>query len=211
MEYQNVDEAARRDACERLKMIVKSIKALKIKYYLNFSRISSQDQETYLRLQKDLDRVAEENDLKNLKVELMADLSARYDGASPQLGDSTEKGDEPNNNDQLLKACYGAIDAQKEAISKGRIAQAIRCQEQLKRYKQGLDSDICNEVTRYKREKFAELGNSREVLEEKVRSWEKKMKGMYKIKHVERRSNAVNKITGMPNREPEKDEYMIGN
>ena len=70
MEYQNVDEAARRDACERLKMIVKSIKALKIKYYLNFSRISSQDQETYLRLQKDLDRVAEENDLKNLKNEI---------------------------------------------------------------------------------------------------------------------------------------------
>ena len=209
MEYQNVDEAARREACERLKMIVKSIKALKIKYYLNFSRISSQDQETYLRLQKDLDRVAEENDLKNLKVELMADLSARYDGTGQQPGDSTEKGDKPNN-DQLLKACYGAIDAQKEAISKGRIAQAIRCQEQLKRYKQGLDSDICNEVTRYKREKFAELGNSREVLEEKIKSWENKMKGMYQIKHVEKRSYAVNKISGMPDREPEKEENMIG-
>ena len=209
MEYQNVDEAARREACERLKMIVKSIKALKIKYYLNFSRISSQDQETYLRLQKDLDRVAEENDLKNLKVELMADLSARYDGTGQQPGDSTEKGDEPNN-DQLLKACSGAIDAQKEAISKGRIAQAIRCQEQLKRYKQGLDSDICNEVTRYKREKFAELGNSREVLEKKIKSWENKMKGMYQIKHVEKRSYAVNKISGMPDREPEKEENMIG-
>ena len=68
--------------------------------------MSSQDQETYLRLQKDLDMVAEENNLNNLKVELMADLSARYDGASPQPGDSTEKGDEPNNNDQLLKAYF---------------------------------------------------------------------------------------------------------
>lgn len=211
MEYQNVDEADRIQACERLKTIVKSIKALKIKYYLNFSRISSQDQETYLRLQNDLDMVAEENNLNNLKVELMADLSARYDGPSPQTGNSSEKGDAPNNNDYLLKACYGAIDAQAEAISKGRIAQAIRCQEQLKRFKQELNSDICNEVTRYKRDKFAELGCSREVLEEKNKTWKNKMKGMYKIKDVEQRSCAVNQISGTPKRAPELEENIIGN
>lgn len=210
MEYQNVDEGARRESCERLKMIVQSIKALKIKYYLNFSRMSSQDQETYLRLQNDLDRVAEESDLNNLKVELMADLSARYDGVSSRQGDSFKNGD-AHNNDDLLKACYGAIDAQAESISKGRIAQAIRCQEQLKRYKQGLDSDICNEVTRYKREKFAELGCSREVLEEKNKTWKNKMKGMYKIKHVEQRSCAVNQISGTPKRAPEVEEKIIGN
>ena len=35
MEYQNTDEAARRAACERVKQIVKAIKAMKIKYYLD--------------------------------------------------------------------------------------------------------------------------------------------------------------------------------
>ena len=43
MGYENVDEAARREACERVKQIVKAIKAIKIRYYLNFSKISEKD------------------------------------------------------------------------------------------------------------------------------------------------------------------------
>ena len=35
MGYENVDEVARKQACERIKQIVKAIKAIKIKYYLN--------------------------------------------------------------------------------------------------------------------------------------------------------------------------------
>ena len=55
MEYQNTDDAVRRDACERVKQIVKAIKAIKIRYYLNFSKISEKDQETYQKLQDNLD------------------------------------------------------------------------------------------------------------------------------------------------------------
>ena len=131
MGYENIDEATRRQACERVKQIVKAIKAIKIRYYLNFSKISEKDQETYQKLQDNLDKISESHNLQNLKVALMAEVDAKYDRKDDDNGIQNEI--DPDDN---LKACYGAIDAQKEALSRGKITQALRCQEQLKKYKQ---------------------------------------------------------------------------
>jgi len=187
MEYQNTDDAIRRDACEKVKQIVKAIKAIKIKYYLIFSRISAKDKETYQKLEKALEKISEEHNLNKLKVALMREVDARYSGENPE----EMKQGEQNDPDDILKKCYGAIDAQKEAISTGRIAQAIRCQEQLKKYKERLDDCGRKEVTNYKREKFAELMQTREQIEEQIKSSNKVMKGMYKIKHVRKRIEAT--------------------
>jgi len=190
MEYQNTDDATRREACEKVKQIVKAIKAIKIKYYLIFSKISAKDKETYQKLEKALEKISEEHNLNNLKVALMSEIDARYNGENPEDINQGEE-HEPNN---ILQACYGAIDAQKEAISKGRIAQAIRCQDQLKKYKEQLDDSGCKEITNYKREKFAELMQTREQLEEQIRIWNNTMKGMYKIKHVKERKNVMEMV-----------------
>ena len=182
MEYENVDEVTKRQACEKVKQIVKAIKAMKIKYYLNFSKISEKDRETYQKLEESLEKISNFHNLNNLKVELMSEINAKYDN-----GNSTEPND-------ILQKCYGAIDAQKDALSRGRITQALRCQGQLNLYRQELDPITDKEVTNYKREKFAELVQSREQVEEQIKTWNNRMKGMYKIKHVTQRRNIANEI-----------------
>lgn len=190
MDYQNTDDAIRREACEQVKQIVKAIKAIKIKYYTIFSRISPEDKEKYLKLEENLERISNSHNLNNLKVALMSEVDAKYDRKDDDIEPGTEM--DP---DDILQACYGAIDAEQEALSKGRIAQAIRCQEQLKKYKQQLDSKMSQVVTIYKREKFAELGKTREQVEEMVQSWNNQMKGMYKIKHVSKRKETMEAIS----------------
>ena len=190
MGYENIDEAARQEACERVKQIVKAIKAIKIKYYLNFSKISEKDQETYQKLQDNLEAISESHNLQNLKAALMAEVDAKYDRKDNDNG--TENEIDPDDN---LKACYGAIDAQKEALSRGKITQALRCQEQLKKYIQKLNPHECQEVLNYKREKFAELMQTREQVEGQAKLWNDRFKGMYKIKHTEERKQAMEAIS----------------
>ena len=187
MEYQNTDEATRKQACERVKEIVKAIKAIKIKYYSIFSNISPQDKEKYQKLENALNKISEEHNLNNLKVALMQEVEARYNGENHEENNQEKQPEQDN----ILQSCYGAIDAQKEALSKGRITQALRCQEQLKRYKEKLNDELCKEVTNYKREKFAELMQSREQLEEQIKSWNNTMKGMYRIKTAGERKKVM--------------------
>ncbi len=106
--------------------------------------------------------------------------------------------------DDTLQECYVIIDEQKEALSKGRITQALRSQKQLEIYKQKLDSADYKEVTNYKREKFAELMQTREQIEEKLRVWKSNMRGMYKIKHVGKRKETREKMQGLQSGEQQK-------
>lgn len=99
----------------------------------------------------------------------------------------------------ILQACYRIIDAEKVALAETKLPQAIRYQEQLKKYKQQLDPEMCKEVTNYKREKFAELEQSKEQIYEKVKSWNNQMKGMYKIKHVGKRKETMEAISEVQN------------
>lgn len=196
MENQSIDEATRREACERVKEIVKAIKAIKIKYYSVFSKISPQDKEKYQKLENALNKISDEHNLNNLKVALMQEVEIRYNGEKHVDFNQEEK--EP---DYILQACYGAIDAQKDALSKGRITQALRCQEMLKIFKEKLDDARSKEVTNYKREKFAELMQSREQLEEQIKLWNNSMKGMFKITHVQERKDAMEMIKNIQTKE----------
>lgn len=198
MEYQGTDDATRREACEKVKQIVKAIKAIKIKYYLNFSKISDKDEEMYQKLESNLEKISQQHDLNNLKIALMQEVEAKYDGKNPE--DMKNREQHGHSND-ILQACYGAIDAQKEALSKGRITQALRCQEQLKLYQQELDKAGCTEVLNYKREKFAELMQTRDQLEDQLKSWNTKMKNLYKVKHVEKRKQAMEVIQNLQNKD----------
>ena len=191
MEYENVDEAARRQACEKVKQIVKAIKAIKIKYYLNFSKISDKDKEVYQKLEENLEKISKLHNLNNLKVALMSEVSEKYDNNNFEQDEQGKK----NEPDKILQACYGAVDAEIEALSKGRITQAIRCQEQLKKYREQLDDTNNEEIKNYKREKLAELGITREQVEERIESWTNQMKGMFKIKHVTQRECIAREIT----------------
>ena len=201
MEYENVDEVARRQACERVKQIVKAIKAIKIKYYLNFSKISAKDKETYQKLESSLDKLSNMHDLGNLKVALMQEVSAKYDRKDDDMGEQKEI--QP---DDMLQACYGAIDAQKEALSRGKITQARKCQEILKQYMQKIDIENYRDlIINYKREKFAELVKSRDELEQKNASWDRIMREFYKEGHVLERKNLVEAITKVPEKESVKN------
>lgn len=197
MEYQGTDDAARRAACERVKQIVKAIKAMKIKYYLDFAKIPAKDQETYQKLEANLEKISNTHNLNNLKVALMQEVSAKYNRQEEK--DGPEKEIEP---DDILQKCYGAIDAQKEAISRGKIVQARKCQEILTQYMQGIDLENYRDlIINYKREKFAELVRARDEVEEQNATWSKIMRGFYKDKHVLQRQNMVGTIT----RSQEKD------
>ena len=197
MGYENVDEVARRQACERVKQIVKAIKAIKIKYYLNFSKISAKDKETYQKLESSLEKLSNAHDLGKLKVALMQEVSAKYDRKDDDMGEQEKK--QP---DDILQACYGAIDAQKEALSKGKITQARKCQEVLKKYVQNVDLENYRElITNYKREKFAELVKSRDELEQKNASWYRIMREFYKEGHTMERKNVVDIMPRVPEKE----------
>lgn len=204
MEYENVDEVARRQACERVKQIVKAIKAIKIKYYLNFSKISAKDKETYQKLESSLEKLSNTHDLGNLKVALMQEVSAKYDRKDDDMWGQKEI--QP---DDILQACYGAIDAQKEALSRGKITQARKCQEILKQYMQKVDLENYRDlIINYKREKFAELVKSRDELEQKNASWDKIMRAFYKTGHVMERKKLVDSITKVPEKESVRNDLI---
>ena len=197
MEYENIDEVTRKEACERVKQIVKAIKAIKIKYYLNFSKISAKDKETYEKLEAHLEKISDSHNLNSLKIALMQEVQAKYDGKEVK---DIKQGEEPEPND-ILQACYGAIDAEKEALSRGRITQAIRCQEIFKEYIKELDSVRYKDVINYRREKFAELVQTREELEGQNKLWNNQMKDFCKKEHVIKRKEAWGQIQNTQNKE----------
>ena len=204
MEYENTDEAARREACEKVKQIVKAIKAIKIRYYPNFSKISEKDQETYQKLQDNLETISESHNLHNLKATLMSEVEARYDRNDDNMGLGHSTGP-----DDILQACYGAVDAQQEALSRGKIGQAIKCQEILKDYIQQIDSpDVMGLVINYKRERFAELVRTRDEVEGQNFSWNNRMRGFYHPEHVKERQAAINTIINVPDKTKQNEEVQ---
>ena len=192
MEHENIDNAAQyREACENVKKIVKAIKAIKMKYYPNFARITEEDHKVYQQLEFNLDRIAQRNNLQNLKVALMGEVSAKYDKQS-----SDDKIGKENNPDDILQKCYGAIDVQQKALSQGKIKQAKRCQEELKQYMNEIDIETYGKlITEYKREKFAELGKSKDKIQEDNDRWSDMLKAFYKPKHTEKRPIAMKVIS----------------
>ena len=110
MEYEKTDEDIKyRTACENVKKIVNAIKSLKIKYYLDFSKISEEDEMRFKQLESNLDKISEENNLDGLKTELMSEVVAKYEKRDIKEGS-------PRFIDDKLMACYGAIDVQQKVL-----------------------------------------------------------------------------------------------
>lgn len=190
MEYEKSEEDIKyRSACENVKKIVNAIKFLKIKYYLDFSKISKEDEERFQQLEADLDKVSEENNLDGLKSELMSEVNAKY-------GQRNNDGEpQPKFVDDKLMACYGVIDVQKDVLSKGKIKKAIRCQEILKQYIEELESEEYKKlIVDYKRSKLGELNKTNEVVHENNEQWMKKLKLCSRKELVTNRKDAMGVI-----------------
>ena len=84
MEYGNIDEATRREACEKVKKIAEAIKKIRKKYYLCFDRISDDDKQKYNILKTQMQSVADENGLNKLYAELIGDIEGQYDEKLPE-------------------------------------------------------------------------------------------------------------------------------
>ena len=168
MEYEKTDEDIKyRTACENVKKIVNAIKSLKIKYYLDFSKISEEDEMRFKQLESNLDKISEENNLDGLKTELMSEVVAKY-----EKRDIKQEEGSPRFIDDKLMACYGAIDVQQKVLSEGKIKKAIKCQQLLDKYINELDSMTYKDlIVNYKREKFGELIRSKEVVHENNEQW----------------------------------------
>lgn len=111
--------------------------------------------------------------------------------------------------DDILQACYGAVDAQKEALSRGKIVQAAKCQEILKKYMQQIDSpDIIGLVVNYKREKFAELVRTRDEVENQNSAWNQMMKSFYHPEHAMQRQDTIS-IIGNVQDKPKQNEEVL--
>lgn len=79
MEYQNIDEATRREACERVKKLAETIKKIRKKYYLCFNKISEVDKKRYNELKAQMQNIANENGLNKFSAELIADLETQFE------------------------------------------------------------------------------------------------------------------------------------
>ena len=191
MEHENIDENVRYlKACENVKEIVNAIKAIKIKYYTNFAKISEEDKKTYDELETNLNIISEENDLNNLKVALMEEISDKYDQKELK-----EEPQNPKKIDKRLLACYGNIDVQQKALSAGQIGKARKCQKMLEQYLKEMNIEGYREmIDNYKREKFAELVMERVAVEEKNQEYMNYMKECFDSGNAKEREQAVKKI-----------------
>ena len=201
MNYENVDEnvdenATYKIACENVKKIVNAIKAIKIKYYPNFDRISAEDKKIFDKLQQQLEIISEENGLNDLKVALMGEVRARFDY---NIGN---EGETPQIDNNILQACYGAIDAQAEALSKGKIGQAKMCQQTLKKYEgkiKGTEQgkQLLDLIETYKREKISQLCITAEKIKNSNLAWKDKIKGFLRPEDVESRKRIAEEIASL--------------
>lgn len=191
MEHENIDENVRYlKACENVKKIVNAIKTIKIKYYTNFAKISEEDKKKYDELEENLNKISEENNLNNLKIALMEEVSDKYDKKELK-----EEPQNPKKIDRRLLACYGNIDVQQKALSTGQIGKARKCQKMLDEYLNELDNESYREMAvKYKREKFAELVMERVAVEKKKAEYMNYMKECFYSGTVNERKQADEKI-----------------
>ena len=186
MEYGNIDENAKyQEACKKVKQIADTIKKIRIKYYPNFSKISEADKQVYDELNNQIEKIAGENGLEALKVELISDITDKYNENSPthKEDNQTDKTQLP---DKVLKAYYGAIDAGKEVLSKGKIGQALKCQKKANEIMETLQEfgqEYVEMAIHYKREMFAELA----PVKQRLTNWSETLKGFVKKEDAEKR------------------------
>lgn len=211
MGYENIDEVTRKEACEKVKQIVKAIKALRIKYYINFSRISEKDQQIYEKLERSLNKISAENDLDNLKEALMEEEINKYYGNENDEDidkNNLNNGGKYSKQENILNRTYGAVDAEQEALRKGKLKSAKACKQMWKEYMAQLEEQTYKEMAlNYKREKFQELVQLREDIEEKTKEFMKQAKESCSIAYVNERAEIRKAIDSkITEKQPNKQE-----
>lgn len=217
MEYEKrEDNAMYKIACDNVKKIANAMKSIKIKYYPNFARITEEDKQKYNQLENQMNSIVAKNGLDILAKPLMSEISAKYDGKTPQIDDQQMKKIEVRKQifNEILLACYGAIDAGKHALSVGKIKKALRCQEQLKKYMQIFDKHHDGQkmkelVISYKRERFGELAFSKEMIEEKINKWTNVFKTALKQQDVQARNEITQAIKDLQKTQSKEAEEQI--
>ena len=119
MEYQNVDEVVRKQACERVKQLAEAITKIRKKYYLCFNKISDPDKLKYEELKAKMQAIAEENGLNKLSIELIHNIEdIQYSGKRPVniVGDNNK----PTNKmlDEVYQMYLAAVQLLTEIIIK---------------------------------------------------------------------------------------------
>lgn len=149
MEYQNVDEAARIEACKRVKQLAEAIKKIRKKYYLYFNKISDSDKQKYNHLISELQSVAAENGLEKLSIQLMADIDRQYGTEIEAEGD--DKGSRKNDLEGLYQKFIAGSKLQaeftnlfKETGESAYLRRAIQVQEHLKKIARALEQIDAN-------------------------------------------------------------------
>lgn len=101
MDYQNTDEAIRREACEQVKKIAEAIIKIRKKYYLCFSKISAIDQKRYDDLKNQMQSIANQNGLQKLNIQLMSDIDTQFGEEKPNF---TDENGQPS--DEQIEGLY---------------------------------------------------------------------------------------------------------
>ena len=79
--------------------------------------------------------------------------------------------------DSFLLAYQGAIDAEVAALAEGKIKKAMKCQSIRKQYEGFANGRILETLIEYKRNKFAELSQTRQKTENNNEKWKKILEG----------------------------------
>lgn len=215
MMYEDIDEAAKyQEACRKVKQIAEAIKNMRIKYYPNFVRISEEDKQVYNELNLQIEKIARENGLNQLKDELINEITDKYDGQVPLIDDQ-EQGQRGNIGlyEKVLKVYYGAIDVEKYALSKGKIKQALKCQAkanacmtELQKSEQEEDrKQLVEMATHYKREKFAELAQTKE----QITNWKVFLEDCWQQGNIQEKDGILQEIADKGKDTGEKDKMNI--
>jgi len=110
MEYGNIDEATRREACEKVKKIAEAIKRIRKKYYLCFYKISDADKQRYNDLKVQMESIASANGLEKFNAQLIKEIDTQYSDRTKE-GNGNAINDDDDIRQQYLKAIdiYGDI------------------------------------------------------------------------------------------------------
>lgn len=199
MEYDRIEQdTIYRNACENLKKIANAIKAIRIKYYPNFSQISVEDQKVYDELQSKMTQISSEHGLDKLKIELITEINKKYERQNEGESDNQTGKSE----DDILMACYGAIDAEATALAHGRLGKARNCQKVLEEYMAiPLDGKVMERIIQYKREKFAEISQTKDNIQTQNTSWISMLRGFNEKTSISKKQEVIQEFGELRNKE----------
>ena len=203
MEYDRTQEnAVQQEACRKVKQMAELMKHFRIKYYPDFQKISEEDKQTYNEAKGRMMQVATQNGLDRLQVSLITDMINKYGNDEP----NSELKENDNNqltSTQALDAYRGAIDAEKDALTKGKIGKAKKCQLIASKYYDQLVEGDQKRAIEYKRGLFSELHIPQNSVKENNEQMMEKLKGCFRPKDAKARKEFTKLFAELQKEQPQ--------